>query len=153
VARYAQPAIVGTLATSAAMNAFAFASRADGLMIYPAIGLGFAPPSLVYALAKTGAIKFFFRTGLAMIDAIEPEAELFALAEHVDLAEKTFHNALAHHNRAQIAYPTSHRQRDHRAASALMIADARSFGVVAGIRRRMSMPSLISIAAPPAVDL
>jgi hypothetical protein len=31
-----------------------------------------------------------FRTGLAMIDAIEPEAELFALAEQVDLAEKLF---------------------------------------------------------------
>jgi hypothetical protein len=45
VARYASPAIVGTLATSAAMNAFAFASHADGLMIYPAIGLGFAVPA------------------------------------------------------------------------------------------------------------
>ncbi len=55
VARYASPAIVGTLATSAAMNAFAFASHAQGLMIYPAIGLGFAVPALVYALTKTGA--------------------------------------------------------------------------------------------------
>ena len=27
-------------------------------------------------------------TGLAMIEAIEPEAELFALAEQVDIAEK-----------------------------------------------------------------
>ncbi len=59
VARYASPAIVGTLATSAAMNAFAFASHADGLMIYPAIGLGFAVPALVYALTKTGAVMFF----------------------------------------------------------------------------------------------
>ncbi|MGP0010135.1 MAG: hypothetical protein ACLPIG_15740 [Methylocella sp.] len=61
VARYASPAIIGTLATSAAMNAFAFASHADGLMIYPAIGLGFAVPALVYALTKTGAIIFFAR--------------------------------------------------------------------------------------------
>jgi len=61
VARYASPAIVGTLATSAAMNAFAFASHADGLMIYPAIGLGFAVPALVYALTKTGATMFFAR--------------------------------------------------------------------------------------------
>ncbi len=61
VARYASPAIIGTLATSAAMNAFAFASHADGLMIYPAIGLGFAVPTLVYALTKTGAIMFFAR--------------------------------------------------------------------------------------------
>ena len=43
--RYAQPAIGGTLATSAAMNAFAFASHTQGLMIYPAIGLGFAVPT------------------------------------------------------------------------------------------------------------
>jgi hypothetical protein len=61
VARYASPAIVGTLATSAAMKAFAFASHADGLMICPAIGLGFAVPALVYALTKTGAIMFFAR--------------------------------------------------------------------------------------------
>ena len=61
VARYASPAIVGTLATSAAMNAFAFASHAQGLMIYLAIGLGFAVPALVYALTKTGAIMFFAR--------------------------------------------------------------------------------------------
>jgi hypothetical protein len=61
VARYASPAIVGTLATSAVMNAFAFASHADGLMIYPAIGLGFAVPALVYALTKTGAIMFLAR--------------------------------------------------------------------------------------------
>jgi hypothetical protein len=39
-----------------------------------------------------------------MIDAIEPEAELFALAEQVDLAEKAFHDALARRNEAQIAF-------------------------------------------------
>jgi len=58
VARYASPAI---LATSAAMNAFAFASHAEGSMIYPAIGLGFAVPALVFALTKTGAILLFAR--------------------------------------------------------------------------------------------
>jgi len=57
--RYASPAIVRTLATSAAMNAFAFASHAQGLMIYQAIGLGFAVPALLYALSKTGAVRFF----------------------------------------------------------------------------------------------
>jgi hypothetical protein len=39
-----------------------------------------------------------------MIEAIEPEATLFALAEQVDLAEKAFHEALARRNQAQIAY-------------------------------------------------
>ena len=39
-----------------------------------------------------------------MIEAIEPEAELFAVAEQVDLAEKAFHDALARRNEAQIAY-------------------------------------------------
>ena len=43
-------------------------------------------------------------TGLAMIEAIESEAELFALAEQVDLAEKAFHDALARRNEAQVAY-------------------------------------------------
>jgi hypothetical protein len=43
-------------------------------------------------------------TGLAMIEAIESEAELFALAEQVDLAEKAFHEALARRNKAHIAY-------------------------------------------------
>ncbi len=42
--------------------------------------------------------------GLAMIEAIEPETELFALAEQVDLVEKAFHDALARRNEAQIAY-------------------------------------------------
>ena len=43
--------------------------------------------------------------GFAMVEAIEPEAELFALAEQVDLAEKAFHEALARRNKAHIAYP------------------------------------------------
>jgi hypothetical protein len=43
-------------------------------------------------------------TGLTMVEAIEPEAELFALAALVDLAEKAFHDAVARRNAAQIAY-------------------------------------------------
>jgi len=43
-------------------------------------------------------------TGFGMIEAIEPEAELFAVAEQVDLAEKAFHDALARRNGAQIAF-------------------------------------------------
>jgi len=43
-------------------------------------------------------------TGFGMIEAIEPEAELFAVAEQVDLAGKAFHDALARRNEAQIAY-------------------------------------------------
>jgi hypothetical protein len=42
--------------------------------------------------------------GFAMVEAIEPEAELFALAEQVDLAEKAFHEALARRNKVHIAY-------------------------------------------------
>ncbi|WOJ91742.1 hypothetical protein RZS28_18615 (plasmid) [Methylocapsa polymorpha] len=59
VSQYASPAIVGTLATSAEMNAFAFASHAQGLMIYPAIALGCAVPALIFALTKTGAALAF----------------------------------------------------------------------------------------------
>jgi hypothetical protein len=55
VVRYAAPAIVTTLAISAAMNGFAFAARADGLLVYPAIGLGLAIPALIYALMKVAA--------------------------------------------------------------------------------------------------
>ena len=61
VSKYAQPAIVGTLITSAAMNAFAFASHAQGLMFYPAIALGCAVPALIYALTKTGAALTFLK--------------------------------------------------------------------------------------------
>jgi hypothetical protein len=43
-------------------------------------------------------------TGLAMIEAIDSEAELFAVGKQVDLAEKAFHDALARRNEAQIAY-------------------------------------------------
>jgi hypothetical protein len=55
VARYASPAIVGTLGVSAAMNAFVSASYAVGLMVWPAIGLGTAIPALVYAFTRMSA--------------------------------------------------------------------------------------------------
>jgi hypothetical protein len=42
--------------------------------------------------------------GEGSVEATEPEAELFAVAEQVDLAEKAFHYALACRNEAQIAY-------------------------------------------------
>src|ERR1700736_3151077 len=43
-------------------------------------------------------------------------------------------------------HPNPGRQRDHRAASALMIADTKSLGAVAATRTRMSRPSSISSA-------
>jgi len=43
-------------------------------------------------------------TGVATIETSGPEAELFALAEMVESAEKAFHNALLSRNEAQIAY-------------------------------------------------
>jgi len=42
------------------------------------------------------------RAGFGMIEAIEPEAELFTVADQVDLAEKAFHDALVRRNSAQI---------------------------------------------------
>jgi hypothetical protein len=42
--------------------------------------------------------------GYTTIEPIESEAELFAGAEQVDLAEKDYHDAIAHRNEAQIAY-------------------------------------------------
>jgi hypothetical protein len=44
------------LAVSAAMNGFAFAAHADGLLIYPAAALGLAIPALIYALTRVAAV-------------------------------------------------------------------------------------------------
>lgn len=52
VKKFAQPAIIGTMLASAALNAFGFAAHAEGLMIYPAIMLGCAIPALIYALTR-----------------------------------------------------------------------------------------------------
>jgi hypothetical protein len=43
------------LATSAALNALAFAAHADGLLVYPAAMLAFAVPGLAYSLTRVGA--------------------------------------------------------------------------------------------------
>ena len=59
VSRFAVPAVVGTLGVSAAMNSMAFASRAQGWLLYPAIGLGCAIPALVYVLMRVAAIMLF----------------------------------------------------------------------------------------------
>lgn len=58
VSRFAVPAIIGTLAMSGAMNALSFSERAEGLMLWPAIGLGLAIPALVYALTRAGAALY-----------------------------------------------------------------------------------------------
>ena len=56
VSRFARPAILGTLAGSAAMNAFAFAAQAiNPYMMAAAITLGVAIPTLIYALTRVGA--------------------------------------------------------------------------------------------------
>ncbi len=52
VARYAKPAIAGTLIMSSALNALAFVAATDGWQVYPAAGLGISIPALIYALAR-----------------------------------------------------------------------------------------------------
>ncbi|HEY1246208.1 MAG TPA: hypothetical protein VGF29_15385 [Hyphomicrobiaceae bacterium] len=52
IGRYSKPAIVGTLAASAVMNALAFAAQAEGLLVYPAAALGVAIPALIYCLSR-----------------------------------------------------------------------------------------------------
>jgi hypothetical protein len=59
VKRFALPAIWGTLAGSAAMNAFAFAAQAgNAYMMAAAIALGVAIPALIYALTRVGAALY-----------------------------------------------------------------------------------------------
>jgi hypothetical protein len=59
IGKFAKPAIVGTLAGSATMNAFAFASGAVGYpMIGAAVVLGVAIPAMVYALTRVGAALY-----------------------------------------------------------------------------------------------
>lgn len=54
VARYAAPAILGTLAISAGLNALAFASQAatGSPAMYAAAGLGIVVPAMIYALSR-----------------------------------------------------------------------------------------------------
>jgi hypothetical protein len=59
VARFAKPAIVGTLLGSAGMNAFAFAAQAAGpVMTAAAVTMGVAIPSLIFALTRVGASMY-----------------------------------------------------------------------------------------------
>jgi hypothetical protein len=58
VRRYCRPAITGTLAGSAALNALAFATQSTGWMLAPAIAMGLAIPALVYALTRIGATLY-----------------------------------------------------------------------------------------------
>lgn len=54
VARYAAPAIVGTLSISAGLNALAFASQVavGSPAVYAAAGLGIVVPAMIYALSR-----------------------------------------------------------------------------------------------------
>lgn len=58
IQRWATPAILGTLAGSAVMNAFAFAAPAQGYMIAAAILMGVAIPALIYALTRICATLY-----------------------------------------------------------------------------------------------
>ena len=59
VSRFARPAILGTLAGSAAMNAFAFAGQASNqYMLAAGVVLGVAIPALIYALTRVGAALY-----------------------------------------------------------------------------------------------
>lgn len=52
--QYAGPTIVGTMVGSAVLNAFAFATQAEGWMMVPAIVMGLAIPAMIYSLTKIG---------------------------------------------------------------------------------------------------
>jgi hypothetical protein len=59
IAKFANPAIIGTLCGSAVMNAFAFAKDADSmLMAGAAIATGVAIPALIYAFTRIGADRW-----------------------------------------------------------------------------------------------
>lgn len=65
ISRFTQPAIVGTLATSAVMNAFAFSSKVPAFDLgspwfnfAPAVFLGFAIPAMIFALMRVGTVLF-----------------------------------------------------------------------------------------------
>ncbi len=55
IGSYANSAIVGTLLASAVMNAFAFSTGVEGLMLSASITLGLAIPAMIYCLTKVAA--------------------------------------------------------------------------------------------------
>ena len=107
------PSIVTTLAISAAMNGFAFAAYANGLLIYPAIGLGLAIPAMVKRLSihctKVSVISAFSSPARSR----KKEHEEFALNMNLvdvlppGLFEMVFgrNSPMLHHERLQ---PPSH---------------------------------------------
>ncbi len=88
--------------------------------------LGIALLQVERAFGKGSILRFVKNdsTGLGMVEAIEPEAELFAVAEQVDLAEKAFHDAIARCNEAQIAYLREPSIMTHEALLAAKTAEA-----------------------------
>lgn len=63
ISKYTTPAILGTLAGSAALNALAFASGATTTWgTYAAAGLGLSIPALVYALTRVGTALYLETT-------------------------------------------------------------------------------------------
>lgn len=58
ISRFTKPAIICTLAGSAAMNAFAFASQTTGWYVYVAIVLGVAINALIFATMRVSVILY-----------------------------------------------------------------------------------------------
>jgi hypothetical protein len=59
VARFAKPAIIGTLIASAGMNSFAFAAAASNpWMMAAAIAHGVSVPAMIFAMTKVGALMW-----------------------------------------------------------------------------------------------
>ncbi|QBR71912.1 hypothetical protein CU048_12240 [Beijerinckiaceae bacterium] len=73
-----------------------------------------------------------------MIDATEPEAELFALAARVDAAERAFHDALAHRNQLQIAYLREPSAGSREALEAAKVAEAFALQSLDTVVRRLA---------------
>lgn len=62
ISRYANPAIIGTLVASGAMNAAAFAGQASGnIELCAGIALGAAIPALIYVLTEVSAAMLIHR--------------------------------------------------------------------------------------------
>ena len=63
LAKFATPTVIGTLCGSAIMNAFAFASHADNVvMTVAAVAMGVAIPALIYAFTRIAADRWLSST-------------------------------------------------------------------------------------------